>query len=441
MKRQLGSNERIVYMNTQAGSISFVVISHVAMDLDENHVRKALDILCTCHPLIQTRIEIQDNLPFFISDNVPSIPLRVLSRRDDSHWIEEAEHEINTPLPSETGPMIRVVLLTSSRTTDVLIRFHHVIGDGMSGMYLMRDLLTLCEKISQGKKPCMASLPERPPIEELLPPGARGFSDLIKTTSLIGKQLYNITVHRPKKIPCDGESSRPSVTHIIHHCFSAETTWLLVEKCHTSAATVHGAVCAALLTAAAHRIQKEHAHSDSCTVGCMSAVDMRQFLYPPVGEEVGLYASMVITSHKISPHTAFWDLSQEVTESVHHSISKGEPFVFISLLDKLVPRNADPADVAKRASDIYPAALLVTNLGRLTIDNLCDLPPCRALHFAVSNKAVPNLYNAALLTFKNQLIINFSYNCPLISEKHARALATDAITILQSAVQDEKSIH
>jgi NRPS condensation-like uncharacterized protein len=351
------------------------------------------------------------------------------------HWIEETEHEFNTVLPSETGPMIRTVLLTSSEATDVLVRFHHVIGDGMSGMYLMRDLLDLSAKISQGINPPLNPLPSRPPIEHLLPPSAKGFSDFIKTSSLIGKQLYNIAIQRPKKIPCDHVSdATPAVTHILHHSCSREFTQSLLEKCREKSATVHGAVCTALLKAVAQYIWKKNSHASSITVGCMSAVDMRRFLDPPVGDEVGLYASMVITSHKISPHAEFWSLSRGVTESIHHSIAKGEPFVFISLLNKLVPPNAPPSDVARRASEIYPAAILVTNLGRLKMEEKYHNLQCKAIHFAVSNKAVPDIYNAALLTHHGKLFINFSYNCPLLSEEHAAAIAHDALHTLQSAI-------
>jgi NRPS condensation-like uncharacterized protein len=436
MRRQLGSNERIVHMNIQAGSIGFVVIAHLSISLQENDVRKALDILSKRHPLLQTRIEIHNNVPFFVSDNVPPIPLRILPRRDETHWIEEAEHECNTVLPSDTGPMIRTVLLTSPEATDVLVRFHHVIGDGMSGMYLMRDLLDLCVKISQEANPALNPLPQRPPIEHLLPPGAKGFNDFIKTSSLIGKQLYNIAIQRPKKIPCDDASAAaPCVTHILHNSCSPEITRSLLEKCRQESATVHGAVCTALLKAVAQYIAKRNDHTGAITVGCMSAVDMRRFLHPPLGEEVGLYASMVITSHKISPYTEFWNLSREVTESIHRSIGKGEPFVFISLLKRLVPPNAPPSDVAKRASEIYPAAILVTNLGRLHIEEKYDHLKCRAIHFAVSNKAVPDIYNAALLTHHGRLFINFSYNSPLLSDEHATAIAHDALHILRSTIQ------
>jgi NRPS condensation-like uncharacterized protein len=436
MKRQLGSNERIVYMNIQAGSINFVVVAHLSVHLHQDHVRKALDILCDRHPLLKTRIANQDGMPFFISDGVPPIPLRVVTRQDDTHWIEEAEHEVNTQLPSRTGPMIRAVLLTSPEATDVLVRFHHVIGDGMSGMYLMRDLLDLSEKISRGIEPSVDSMPERPPMEDLLPPDVKGFNDFIKTTSLIGKQLYSITVQHPKKIPRDDISAGKGLSaHIIHHSFTPEMTGMLVERCRKESATVHGTVCAALLDSVAHLIWRRNGHSSPVTVGCMSAVDMRRFLHPPVTEEVGFYASMVITSHRISKNSEFWNLAREVTESVHHSISKGEPFVFVSLLGKLVPQNAPPSDVAKRASEIYPAALLVTNLGRLDIQEDYEPLQCRAIHFAVSNKAVPDFYNTALVTYKGRLFINFSYNNPILSQEHAKALADETVRTLQTSVR------
>jgi NRPS condensation-like uncharacterized protein len=429
MNRELGANERVVWMTIQDGSISFVVVAHLSGVLDEHIIESALGLLSQKHPLLRTRIIIEGDCPKFTSEDVPPIPLRVETRQNNDQWLFEAEKELNNPLPWSTGPMVRAVLLTSEKATDILVRFQHVVGDGMSGMYLMQHLLQIVGEITRGEQPVIQPLPERPPVEELLPTG--GVNEFIKTAALAGKQLTHILVKRPKRLPKDGDAPPAErSTHVVHHMLSAKETESLITECRRESTTVHGAVCAALLKAAANQMFTP-SNGGPVTMNCMSAVNLRPFLDPPVGEEVGFYASMVITGHKIKKNTEFWDLARSVRKAVHGSIDSGEPFVFVSLLDKLTPKKANPRDFSRRASEIYPAALMVTNLGLLDAHEDCSPLELENVHFAISNKAVPDIFGAAVVTYQHQLTINFSYVVPVLSHRRAAELVEDTMGLLR----------
>lgn len=429
MNRKLGAGERVTWLTAQAGSVNFVVIARVAGPVNESVVREALNLLSQRHPLLKTRIKVEDQ-PEFTSENVPEIPLRVEARRDDEHWQSEAEKEVNQPLPWSTGPLVKVVLLKGTKVNDLLIAFHHVIGDAMSGIYLVRDLLSMAEHIAGGNTPVVQPLPERPPVEDLLPESAHGVDGQVKTASLLGKQLVNM-IQRPKKLPKDGDSSSKDLrARNIYRVLTPEETERFITRCREESTTVHGAICAAVLKAAANQIHSPD--GKPITISCMSMVDLRQFLNPPIGEEVGFYVSAIITVHRFSTDTEFWDLARSAREAVHQSLEKGEPFVSLSLLNKLAPKNITPEGLTRIISRMYPSAVMVTNAGRLDIPEQYGPFALEDLHVAVANTSTPEFFNIALHTYSGKLTMSFFYAEPVVSQTRAAALVEDTMEILQS---------
>lgn len=431
MNRNLGSSEYVAWLSDQVGSLNFVTIAHISGDVDEQVFRTALDVLPQLHPLLKTRIEVCEGRPVFVSDNVPPIPLQVEARLSDDHWLAETEKEMNYQFSWSEGPLVRVMLLKGTNVSDILVTFHHAIGEAESGMYFVRDLLNVVKQITEGNAPDIQSFPERPPLEDLLPKSARDIQGLVKTGALISKQVASIIVQHPQKLPKDGDLfAEDRQAHVIHRMLSPEETESMVTRCREESTTVHGAICAAVLKAAASQMDS-YRDGKPVTISCMSAVDLRQFLSPPVGEEVGFYVSMVITAHRIGTDAHFWDVARNVRKAVHQAIGSGEAFVFISLLDKLI-KGATPDDFMKRAVKFYPAALLVTNVGRLEISQQYGSLVLEGLHFTLANKAASEHFNTAVVTCGNKLVINFSYTEPTMSPERADTLVDNIMTTLKS---------
>lgn len=433
LNRELGASERIAWLCDQVGSVNFVVIAHIKGLCDENVLRKALDLLSYRHPILGTRIEIKKDKPYFVSENVPSIPLKVLNRNNDTQWHIESEREINNSLPWSKGPLIRVKLLKASRESDLLITFNHVIGDGMSAIYLIRDLLSLVEKITQDLPIDYTPFPERPSLENLIPNDTQGFNNLKKTIKLLGKQLKTIIFENPQKLPSDScKKPEDRCAHIIHKKLSKEETASLIAKCRSEGTTVHGAICSALLKATFNQINSPQLEEQPFTIGCMSTVNLRRFLSPPVGEEVGFYVSIAVTGHQVGKDIEFWELAREARDAVHKSIKDKEPQVFVSLVNKFPTGNSSPADIAHRISKIYPSSILITNLGRITLPDKYGSLVLKSIHLAVSDKAIADHFNAAIITYQDELVINFSYVEPILSKECATNLAKNAMKVLRS---------
>ena len=433
MNRTLGANERIVWLSSEAGGLNFSIMLRFSGPLTEHMVRKALDLLTSHHPFLRVRIELQESQPVFTSENVPEIPLRVHIRHSDDQWYTEAEKEINNPFPWSEGPLMRAILLKGTDINDILLTFHHVIGDGTSSIYLIRDFLDLLGNVTEGKD-TVQSLPERPPMEDLLPESACGLKGLIKTVKLLNKQVQTILIQRPKKLARDTAPLHTRHARNIHGMLSEKETESLVTTCREESTTVHGALCASILKATGDQISSMNpgGNSKPVTVTCLSPVDIRRFLDPPLGEEIGFYASMVITTDRIDSKTQFWDLARSVRKAVHQSIKSGEPFVSVSLLDKLIPKNAAASALTKRVYNIYPAALLVSNAGRFNIPEQCGPLVLEEIRIAFANRAAPEILTFIIFTYRNKLLLNFSYTEPAISQKTAAAVAENTIRMLKS---------
>ncbi len=93
------------------------------------------------HPLLRVRIatDVIGQPKFVETDN--EIPLRLVAITDDRHWQAELEVELARSLDWQVAPLLRVVLLQSGAESELMIICHHAIADGLSGIYLMRDIL------------------------------------------------------------------------------------------------------------------------------------------------------------------------------------------------------------------------------------------------------------------------------------------------------------
>lgn len=437
MERELSVNERVIWLCDQAGSENFVTAAHVSGSVDEHVLRTALDMISKRHPAIKNRIELHEGVPVFTSENVSSIPLRVEIRLSDDHWQAEAEIELNTSFPWFTGPFLRVVLLKGENVSDLLVTFFHVIGDGMSSIFFVQDFLSLVGHITEGNVPDMQLLPESPPVEDLLPKAARGLSGLIRIAILLGKQLIDIVIRHPRKLPIDGEVfSRDNHVNIIHCVLSFEETVSLIARCQKESTTVHGALCAAMLKAATSQILSTLQDNKSVVVSLISAVDVRHFLSPPVEREIGFFASTVITSHRIGTDTEFWDLARKTRRAVQRAMKSGEPLVSITLSSKIAPTNTTPEDFVRTSLKFYPAALMITNLGHLDIPERYGPLVLRDIHFVFANRAAPEHFSASVVTYQNRLTVNFTHTEPTLSQSRAASLAEDTMRVLRSAFHE-----
>jgi NRPS condensation-like uncharacterized protein len=80
----------------------------------------------------------------------------VVERQSEQQWQQEVEYEIAHPFDWNQAPLIRMVLVHADDVSELIITCYHVLADGMSTVYLLRQDLRNCHKRSRNSTPLSA---------------------------------------------------------------------------------------------------------------------------------------------------------------------------------------------------------------------------------------------------------------------------------------------
>lgn len=141
MEKYLGAFEHFYWLYNQFYPIDFATVAKLQGQFSVDQLSTVLKQVQQHHPLLRVRIATDAiGLPKFVETD-DEIPLRLIARTDDRHWQSELEVELARSLDWQVAPLLRVVLLQSGAESELMIICHHAIADGLSGVYLMRDIL------------------------------------------------------------------------------------------------------------------------------------------------------------------------------------------------------------------------------------------------------------------------------------------------------------
>ena len=112
------------------GSVSEEMLVNAVAKVQQRHVN------------LRVRIKEDDNhVPWFTTEDAGEIPVEVVKRESDDHWIEVHQEASKVPFEFEIRPPIRFILVQSPTVSELIILCHHIICDGLSLAYLARDLM------------------------------------------------------------------------------------------------------------------------------------------------------------------------------------------------------------------------------------------------------------------------------------------------------------
>ncbi|MDP8963815.1 MAG: condensation domain-containing protein [Cyanobacteriota bacterium] len=424
MNRLLGPSEHLLWVLAQTKPINVVLCATITGTLTIKQLTAALAWVQHRHPLLAVRIAIDNyEQPRFVSEGVPSIPLRIIARQGEKHWCQEAEEELLRPFSWKEGPLIRVVLLQSPAVSELIITFDHCIGDGLSGTYLIRDILR--EVSEPGMK--QQRLPEPPPCEELIPVSARGLS-----RDSVDEDFEN---HKTAKSHLEVVTNRPSTKEILgkeqirllHWCLSPEETTRLVLCSRQQQTSVHGALCASFLLSVAHEVRP----ADETVLKCMSPLNLRNHLVPPIGEDFGAYYTRELTYHQSKPATDFWEVAREVKHQLNQVVAHGQIFAGVQKVKAFLSTKPEPSRLRQYVKGLIGSDLTVTNLGRLNIPEQFSLLHLRELYITVAGIA-PIIVGVA--TLGGKMFVSCRYLNTVIPPACAESINKGAMQRLREAI-------
>lgn len=263
------------------------------------------------HTNLRLKVEYDDQGdPWFTSQDVQAIPVEVIPRKDDQHWMDVIRQQSLIPFDFEARPAIRLLLVQAPDISELVIFCHHLICDGLSLAYLARDLMIVLGDPDAELE--ILSDPE--PIDrDNLPPG-------VKMNGLVQYFIERINKKwREEKVYFGQEEyqalSEAYWSNFNHQMslveFTEEQTKTLVDRCKAEGVTVNSALAIGLAAAQISVQGLQTYHSDITIAG-----SLRDRLAQPAGEGMGFFVGAVNPKYKYKETLGFWENVRQFNKKV-----------------------------------------------------------------------------------------------------------------------------
>lgn len=414
--RQLISMEQgMELFNRCANSLNMVIVSRIKGFINKEVIREALDLVQNRHPRLNSHIiGSLDNLSFK-TEGTEIIPLQIMINNQSEYWQKVVLDELKKKLPVDKV-LLRAILLKQDLKSNInylITTFHHAIIDGISGIYLHSEILTYCQKIvSNNQIPIISKLPALPSLETLIAKVTTKNRETKKSTQ------------QPDTLPFEEYAPHQQRScGLIHKQLDAYSTNQIIKCCKQKKATVHGAICAALILALAKKIKKV---DKDLYFSCRSSVDMRRRVHPPVSQEnIAMVISALTSFHSLTNETSFWNLAKEVTQQIQLRLNTSEIYDVILSYQK-------GAEHLLKNPEKVPYSVFVTNIGQVKIPSNYDKFQLEDISYMLSTTVMGSVFGVAVSTFQEKMTLNFIFAKPLISDETINDLVKNTLSYLLS---------
>ena len=439
VNRRLSPMEKYLWVADRVCRTNFIMHARVRGVLNEEIMRRALNAIQERHPLLRVRIEREgrSNLRF-CSDRVPEIPLRVADTLPED-WTREAEKDLNAIFSTRVGPLVRATLVRhDTDSSTALLTFHHPIGDGMSGAYLMRDMIASAALAAKGDEPGLPPLEAKKELETYFPSWARGFSGRWKNLAFGVRSFAPMLYWGRPTVPVFDRDApfEERKACILARTLSPESVGALHETARKHGTTLHGALLAAQVLA----IARDRGLTKKRPFIVGSPVNLRSRLTPPVEEDVGFFVTMGASVNLCRADSEFWPLAREIRQSLWKCVEKGYPFVFryqqkdLSRISAITGTGPLGTKVYAALSSIFSAGGMgFSNIGRVPIEPVMGPFTIESLGFAASGSTYSPFVTFGA-TIEPLTTWNFVGMEPLLAREHTRKIADLAVKILKEAI-------
>ncbi|MFF9060923.1 condensation domain-containing protein [Streptomyces sp. NPDC014882] len=393
--------------------------------VDVEALSAAFDAMTQAHPTLRSRIVeagAGHALRLLDEDERPRLVTRT-GAEDEAYAAE-----LNAPLPVG-GPLSRAVLVSAPDGGSHLfvLVVDHTVTDGHSGIALHNALWDRYRTLVEGERDVAARVSGAPrwpqPVSRLLPA-----ADDADTAAYLGGRVEEARRHPVELVPYDVR--RPSATdraadegpageghiEVRRLALDAELTARLRRTARAGGVSVHALIAATLLATARRRLDGDGPR----TLGCLSPVDLRSRLSPPLPASDMVPA---VTTHlqtlEVSGTSDTLDLARTVHARLGDFVSRGDHFHEMRITPE-IPRN--PA--------LQLATVIVTNMGVVPGPRLPSgleavevrLVPAREQYFPQAGRS-PVM--ACVVSFEGRLAIEFPHHTACFSPSFMRAFRDD----------------
>ncbi|MCX5982874.1 MAG: condensation domain-containing protein [Nostocales cyanobacterium LacPavin_0920_SED1_MAG_38_18] len=424
INRKLGQlEETMEILNQRAKTWNVVTISRIRGNIQETVLRQSLNIIQYRHPALNSHIINSRNSYYYQSKGTGKLPLQVVNIRESQEWEAIVNAEMNQVIDTSKY-LLRVVLvkiLNQQNINYLITTTHHAITDGLSSVQLHSEILTYCQKITEGKSlPIVTTLERLPPIEKLLPTWTNSFKSKLGRVALLLNIAFQKYWNQPKALRVEKYvpiSQRRC--EIIHRQLSEESTRQFIQQCRQENTTVQSALCAALMLTVSKQLAKNH--EDNIPVSCLSYLDLRRRLQPEIStENMTVLAASLMKFYRITNNTSFWELARKVKRNLNEKIHQGEIFQMIYLAKHLINFSLlFPNQVSPTVS--------VSNLGKVNIPHTYGELELEEISFVGSHALYAGMFIVHAATFQEKMTLNFVFSQPSLNQQTMERLVDHCI--------------
>jgi hypothetical protein len=293
--------------------------------------------------------------------------LRVLPDCTAEDWRTVSAEELAQPFDA-SGPLVRFVLLERAQEADLLVVCDHGVSDGLSGFYLLRDLVELLNQPGHHLLP----LPLPPTVWEVLPRAIRQSMKIRLLMTIVNAALGVMKWNKNRR-----KTTFPSHHFLVSSAeLSACTTTALVDRCRVEQTSVHAAVCAALMLAVKAElpikdVTKFVSKKKSSAIRSVSSpISLRGLLPLEMRESAGLFYTTVETNVRCDESRTFWSIAREIKKKMQQAEKTSSFYTTPLFLQSMFEYLASLPEGAPFHMPEMPIRydFSVTNLGRLDAD-------------------------------------------------------------------------
>lgn len=392
-KRKLNEIEYFTWLIGQPCNISMAIT--IKGNLQKELIRKSLEKVQRRHPILQARLYVNDKgEPHFIWGEIGQIPIEIIPRTHNDLYKKIVAKEFITPF--ETGinssyPLIRVKLLNSESVSDLIITIPHVIGNGMSMVFLFRDIIDYMVRPEKKVKPLEVIknvediLPSS--FQKKIPKTPRKFKIIlwfIKKKVILRKIKRKLGKSRKNQTSPVFNNNKKKQFLTRDWILTEDQSLALIKKCKENGVTVHSAICTLFLPD---------------FPGINNPVNLRKKLKYNVGESVGMYAGGLIIKKNYKKRQSFWKNSQIYHKMLVKGLNSNKALKVFKLISRAVPLELFKELMSLDIDISQERSIWITNLGSIDKFNV---------YIASKDFIVENLYGGVSVTYDAVFVAVFT---------------------------------
>jgi hypothetical protein len=430
MKRKLGKMEMAEAISNEAYAFNAVIILRITNGPSEETLRTLLPVLQQRQPLLGVHILKEKNWFYYVSEDTPGIPLKVVERQNNQHWQQVAEEELNTRFDMFTGPLVRFTYLTGpgSNESEIIITLQHSIMDAVSGGNLLHEILSFCREIeSRGSVEGLNILEPLPPADVFFPPAFQGFRRKWNLFLFFLRQMgdefrYRRRI-RGKRVPPIHPAGKNKILPVK---LSKELTDALIKGSHQKRVTLNNLLTAAFLMA----VHQHLYDGEEMPLRHINTADLRPYLNPPPeAQYFGSYFAMMRFTVGMKKNPRVWELAREFGDISYFSLKRGDKFCTHQFSYQMMR-------MLFRLKSFRMCSTAMSFTGPVIMEKKYGKIEVRDIHGFASNFVLGSEYSSLVRLFDDHIYWDFLYLDSDMDHEKAAVIADEILKILESAVKE-----